>query len=648
MLQLLAVLALIQVRLEIVDPGGFPVPGASICADSTMVAVSGLDGSVELHDPPDSIAISSIGFIPWEGLLPLEGRIVLKTVPVPSGMVITVTGTRGGLRDLYPSTTVLDADDMEHLSTFGLRALSGRSGGVFVRQYGGAMPVVSVSVRGTSAAHTGYFVDGHPIRSCMDGLPGMTLDTAVFGSMEVARGGGSGLLLGGMAGALNFRSESTGIPPRGSLSADDRGGCRLSGAVSTDAGRLALSLARVVGAGGSEALSGSFLLTGRSGPVRYGALASGSGGGTESPDWTVPTDATRQVYSVDGWLRFRSGRLGLSGDMGGRRMLYHSTAPSAADDDHREAGAGVTAEYDPPLQFLDIRLALSSRYDRLVSTSAGDRGRTSGDVSVVLGYPGIPSLSGSARLSVTDDAGPMTGAVLNAGIPLADSMLMFHMSGSSGFRRPTFNDLYWPEDEFAVGNPDLRPETSMEAEAGLSLAGGNLMSISLTGFLAVTDDLIRWEPGEGVRWSPMNVAIALRRGIEAEGWLSLGALEVSGTFTLLDVIDDDPASTNFGRTLPYTPDYTFGIQAAAELPVGIDGWVAVDGMGVRFRNYSETSWLPAYAMLSSGLEVQVPFQSGFSLGISGWNLLDEEYEETGGYPGEPRTFRATLRWSGDR
>ena len=37
------------------------------------------------------------------------------------------------------------------------------------------------------------------------------------------------------------------------------------------------------------------------------------------------------------------------------------------------------------------------------------------------------------------------------------------------FRAPSFNDLYWPDDGFAYGNPDLKPETATNMDFGLRI-----------------------------------------------------------------------------------------------------------------------------------------------------------------------------------
>ncbi len=45
--------------------------------------------------------------------------------------------------------------------------------------------------------------------------------------------------------------------------------------------------------------------------------------------------------------------------------------------------------------------------------------------------------------------------------------LSFHASIGRAHRAPTYDDLYWPEDGYVGGNPDLLPETAWAHEAGL-------------------------------------------------------------------------------------------------------------------------------------------------------------------------------------
>ncbi len=642
---LLLISAFSQTALSISDTAGFPVIAASVCSDSTIIGITDSEGIVLLTTEPDSIEVHSIGYILWKGQVPSSGHLVLVPVPVPSGIVISVTTSRRGFRDRFPSTTVLDRNDIEFIARTGLRSLNSRCSGIYVREYGGAMPVISVSLRGSDPGHSGYYVDGHDIGSSMDGLPGLTLDPIVFSGIEIARGGGSGFLKGGMAGALNFLPESPKLPSRAALSISNNGALNMSCGVTTGRNRMALSIRRLVGIESTVAHDGIILFNGNTDGFRYGFIAAASGGETESPDWSPPTDGRRQRYSLDGWLRWILSNCTLSTDFRTGRHIYSSTTPTVIDDTHDELRGSLTIEYDLPFICFETHMAGRTVFEQVWSTSLGERDRLTGDLSFSSGYTGAISITGSTRLNSISKGDTRFGTVLSAGVPAFDSLFILHASGSKGFRRPTINDLYWPEDTFARGNPDLKPENSLETEIGVSLSGCELIKLSTTAFLAITDDLIRWEPGSDGIWSPVNISKALRKGIETEVLFSYRSLAVRGSFTLLSVTDDSPESTNYGSVLPYTPDYTFGIDSGLDIFNEIRCSVSLSGMGVRFKNYSETSWLPAYSIVSAGLDMPLPFTGNFSIGTSVDNLFDEEYQETSGFRGKPRTFSFRISWN---
>ncbi len=646
MLQLFLILITVsQSELSLSDMCGRPVPYASVCTDSTLIGISDLTGSLFLQDETDSVEIRALGFETWTGAVPASGIIHLRTVPVPSGMVVSVTAPRRGFREQFAATTTLTREDMEYMSRYGLRSLSSRCSGIYVREYGGAIPVISISIRGSDAAHSEYYIDGHRISSSMDGLPGLTLDPSIFGGLEISRGGGSGFIRGGMAGTLNFVPESGYLPPRASLIAGDDRTVSLSGGFSAGNNRISLSLRKLAGLSGSTAHDGAVLLHGRSHSFSYGVLTAASAGETESPDWTTPTDGIRKRYSFDGWGRWNSGGIRISAGIRTGKHLYSSSEPVTVNDTHDEFNGDLTAEFNLPVLPFHFGFSANTSLDAVRSTSIGQLNRLTGETAISAGYGSSISLTTSACLNFVDSGRMMNGMSLSAGLPALDSLLLMHFSGSTGFRRPTLNDLYWPEDNFARGNPDLRSETSLEFESGISLGGLDHFRFSGTGFYAETEDLIRWEPGAGGKWSPVNISRALRKGIEVEAWFSQDPFEITGTFTLLNVTDNCPESVNFGRTLPYTPDYTFALHAAVNTPEWIRWTISASGMGVRFKNYSETSWMPAYAIISTGIELSPEFMGNSALNVSVENLLDEEYHETSGYPGKPSTLYIGIEWN---
>ncbi len=87
-----------------------------------------------------------------------------------------------------------------------------------------------------------------------------------------------------------------------------------------------------------------------------------------------------------------------------------------------------------------------------------------------------------------------------------------NFGASKNYRIPTFNDLYWE----AVGNPNLLPETSLQAELGQSFVFSDF-KFGLTGYYIASKDLIQWRPNASGVWSPINVHEVSQYGVELEG-----------------------------------------------------------------------------------------------------------------------------------
>ncbi|WP_373056038.1 TonB-dependent receptor plug domain-containing protein [Zunongwangia sp. H14] len=72
-------------------------------------------------------------------------------------------------------------------------------------------------------------------------------------------------------------------------------------------------------------------------------------------------------------------------------------------------------------------------------------------------------------------------------------------NASKNFRIPTYNDLYWS----SAGNPNLDPETSLQAEISNEFHLKNFET-GLTIYYNKINDMIRWLPGESGIWRPVN------------------------------------------------------------------------------------------------------------------------------------------------
>ena len=89
---------------------------------------------------------------------------------------------------------------------------------------------------------------------------------------------------------------------------------------------------------------------------------------------------------------------------------------------------------------------------------------------------------------------------------------MLSFNASRNYRIPTFNDTYWAGPG-AMGNPDIQPETSKQAELGISRSQNNI-TVGLRSFYIDTDDLIKWQPNTMGIWSPINIADTQHYGAE--------------------------------------------------------------------------------------------------------------------------------------
>jgi outer membrane cobalamin receptor len=134
-----------------------------------------------------------------------------------------------------------------------------------------------------------------------------------------------------------------------------------------------------------------------------------------------------------------------------------------------------------------------------------------------------------------------------------DNALRFSIARS--FRAPTFNDLYWPYQDYGAwgkydGNPNLRPEKGITKEIGIDIKPHKKMSTSFTYFHNDFTDLINWDTDETTNLStPKNVDKAKLAGIELENKLFLTQnLDFDLDYTFLKAIDK-----NTHKDLAYQP-----------------------------------------------------------------------------------------------
>ncbi|WP_294822524.1 TonB-dependent receptor [uncultured Flavobacterium sp.] len=193
------------------------------------------------------------------------------------------------------------------------------------------------------------------------------------------------------------------------------------------------------------------------------------------------------------------------------------------------------------------------------------------------------------------------------------------LNASRNFRIPTFNDLYWQ----GTGNPNLKPESSYQAEMGNVFQFRNI-TFTLTGYYIKLQDMLRWVPSTGGIWRPENVDKVNTYGLESIlNWkmkVGGGQLEFSGTYAYTVSRED-------GKTeqLIYVPLH----KATASVAYGYNGFSAYYRHmfnGEVFTSSDNAYDLDAYNVSGIGAEYNFKVLCGLALGAQANNLWNEEYQ----------------------
>ncbi len=212
-------------------------------------------------------------------------------------------------------------------------------------------------------------------------------------------------------------------------------------------------------------------------------------------------------------------------------------------------------------------------------------------------------------------------------------------SAGEAYRAPSFNDLFWPDDGFTSGNPDLKSETGTAYEIGLVHRVSQTIRGSVAVFRRDVDDMIAWTPTLEGKWQPANINRFSVNGLEAEFNVRLETLHARISYTYLDAVQID---LGVEKPAAFIPSKT----VSAEIHAGIAGFDLVVRGEYRsgIRNYYGDSekLLPARTVLDTRLSKTFMKLEPY---VEVRNILDTEYSDQfgftmfdGDYPLPGRTF----------
>ena len=244
------------------------------------------------------------------------------------------------------------------------------------------------------------------------------------------------------------------------------------------------------------------------------------------------------------------------------------------------------------------------------------------------------SLQANLRRDDSNQYGGKTTGGLALGYKLSPAWRMT-AGYSTGFKAPSFNDLYYP----GYSNPGLVPETSRNVEVGIywmGAAGEVRWEARAIGYRNEVSQLIVFECDASFNCAPQNVDRATLEGATLGLDLNWRDTRVTASLDLQNPTDDAT-----GKLLPRRARTHGAVQAqqqAGPVQLGLE-FVA---SSLRYDDAADTVKMGGYGIVN--LTAEWAFAKGFTLLLRGNNVLNKNYQLAADFATGGSTVYASLRW----
>lgn len=209
-------------------------------------------------------------------------------------------------------------------------------------------------------------------------------------------------------------------------------------------------------------------------------------------------------------------------------------------------------------------------------------------------------------------------------------------NASQNYRIPTFNDVFW-QGAGAVGNPNLLPETSTQAEIGHKANFKNL-KLGLQTYYIEVKDLIVWRPNAQGIWSPSNVTNTQHYGLEFDidyvYSINDHRFSLGGNYAYTKAVNGE---TN--KNLIYVPKQ----KVTASLGYQLKRWTGYSQFLYTDEVYTTTdnsASLAGYALANIGVEYALldKNKQRMSIDVRASNIFNKNYQTVAFRPNPGRNF----------
>ncbi|HEY0635873.1 MAG TPA: TonB-dependent receptor [Gammaproteobacteria bacterium] len=554
-------------------------------------------------------------------------------------VVVTATRTAQSADETLAAVTVVTREDIERSQAQSLTELLTGLPGVDITSNGGAGKTTSIFLRGTNPGHTLLLIDGMQIGSATTGTASpQYLPLAEIERIEIVRGPQSALYgSDAIGGVIQIFTR--------------RGGEKTRANASIGAGQLQT---RQIDAG----------VSGSSGNLRYSAQVSRlSSGNIDVQDAPADLDGYRNTagsfnaaYKLSNTAGVETSLLRASGineydstfqstNLLESRFLQQSSnlrlffKPADAWQVTLRGGESrdFSTEYSNGIEgnhFNTRRVSQSLQNDITIGTSnlltvgvdqltdniattADYAEKSRGNTGLFVQNQwqgGNHSITASARRDDNEAFGVHNTGRLAWGYRLDDDLRLMASYGT-GFKAPSFNDLYYP----GYGIATLKPEESQSGEIGLGKRMGDA-HWSVRYFNNLITNLISFD---AAIFGPNNIGNARIHGVEIEGGMQSRDWRLNASATL-----QDPRDADTGKYLQRRARQN--VRFDLDRIGGKFTWGSTLQLeGDRYDDKNNTVLLRGYTL--ANLHAAYQWTHSLSLRAKVDNLFDENYTNVAGY-----------------